>query len=119
MDQDGSGMAIGTLGDLKTDGKTVLLRLDLNSPIDPTSNIILDDKRFREHVPTIQALKNSRIVILTHQSRPGKKDFTTLEAHAEKLSHLIGKPVRYIDDIFGSCGTGVSPRPSQRGGPHA
>ncbi len=88
MDQDGSGMAIGTLGDLKTDGKTVLLRLDLNSPIDPTSNIILDDKRFREHVPTIQALKNSRIVILTHQSRPGKKDFTTLEAHAESFPTL-------------------------------
>ena len=102
MDQGGSGKAIGTLSDLKTDGKTVLLRLDLNSPIDPTSNVILDDKRFREHVPTIQALKNSRVVILTHQSRPGKKDFTTLEAHAEKLSHLIGKPVWYVDDIFGS-----------------
>ena len=99
----GSGTGIGTLKELKPDGKTVLLRLDLNSPIDPASNTILDDKRFREHVPTIQALKNSKVVILTHQSRPGKKDFTSLEAHAEKLSHLIGKQVRYIDDIFGSC----------------
>jgi len=94
-------MPIGTIRDLGCDGKTVLLRLDLNSPIDPTSNIILDDKRFREHLPTIRALSDSRVVIVTHQSRPGKKDFTTLEAHAEKLSQLLGKPVRYVDSIFG------------------
>jgi phosphoglycerate kinase len=83
--------------------KTVLLRLDLNSPIDPSSHTILDDKRFREHLPTIQALQASRLVILTHQSRPGKKDFTTLEVHAGKLEQLINRPVRYIDDIFGHC----------------
>jgi phosphoglycerate kinase len=94
-------MQIGTIRELKCSGKTVLLRLDLNSPIDPTSNLILDDKRFREHLPTIRALPDSRVVIVTHQSRPGKKDFTTLEAHAEKLEQLLGKPVRYVDSIFG------------------
>jgi len=95
-------MPIGTIRDLGAEGKTVLLRLDLNSPIDPTSNLILDDKRFREHLPTIHALEKSRVVIVTHQSRPGKKDFTTLEAHAEKLEQLLGKPVLYVDSIFGS-----------------
>jgi phosphoglycerate kinase len=94
-------MTIGTIKELGAQGKTVLLRLDLNSPIDPTSNLILDDKRFREHIPTIKALAGSRVVIVTHQSRPGKKDFTTLEAHAEKLEQLIGKPVTYVDSIFG------------------
>ncbi|HVN74189.1 MAG TPA: phosphoglycerate kinase [Methanoregula sp.] len=94
-------MPIGTIRDLKCDGKTVLLRLDLNSPIDPTSSLILDDKRFREHIPTIHALESSRVVIVTHQSRPGKKDFTTLEAHAEKLEQLLKKPVQYVDSIFG------------------
>jgi phosphoglycerate kinase len=94
-------MSIGTMRELGCDGKTVLLRLDLNSPIDPTSNLILDDKRFREHLPTIRALSNSRVVIVTHQSRPGKKDFTSLEAHAEKLEQLLGKPVTYVDSIFG------------------
>ena len=94
-------MPIGTIRDLGAEGKTVLLRLDLNSPIDPTSNLILDDKRFREHLPTIHALEKSRVVIITHQSRPGKKDFTTLEAHAEKLEQLLGKPVTYVDSIFG------------------
>ncbi|HNO07920.1 MAG TPA: phosphoglycerate kinase [Methanoregulaceae archaeon] len=92
---------IGLLGETPCAGKTVLLRLDLNSPIDPSTNSILDDKRFREHIPTIQALRESRLVIITHQSRPGKKDFTTLEAHADKLEQLAKRPVRYIDDIFG------------------
>ena len=94
-------MPIGTIRELGCEGKTVLLRLDLNSPIDPTSNLILDDKRFREHLPTIRALSDCRVVIVTHQSRPGKKDFTPLEAHAEKLEHLLGKPVTYVDSIFG------------------
>lgn len=96
-------MAIGSLRDYDCAGKTVLLRLDLNSPIDPASQVILDDKRFREHVPTIQALDSSRVVIITHQSRPGKKDFTTLEAHAGKLAQLLKHPVTYIDDITGRC----------------
>ena len=94
-------MPIGTMKELGAEGKTVLLRLDLNSPIDPTSNLILDDKRFREHIPTIRALGKSRVVIVTHQSRPGKKDFTTLEAHVEKLEQLLGTPVTYVDSIFG------------------
>jgi phosphoglycerate kinase len=94
-------MQIGTISELECAGKTVLLRLDLNSPIDPTSNLILDDKRFREHLPTIRALSDSRVVIVTHQSRPGKKDFTTLESHAEKLEQLLGKQVKYIDSIIG------------------
>jgi len=92
---------IGTLSGRENFDGTALLRLDLNSPIDPSSNQILDDKRFREHLPTIRALESSRLVIITHQSRPGKKDFTTLEAHAEKLERLLQRPVTYVDDILG------------------
>jgi len=96
-------MNFGTLADIETRGKTVLVRVDFNSPIDPSSNTILDDKRFREHVPTLQALEDARVVVLAHQSRPGKKDFTTLAAHADKLERLLGMPVTYVDDIIGSC----------------
>jgi phosphoglycerate kinase len=98
-----NGVKFGTLGNLDRLRGTVLLRCDLNSPIDPDSGLILDDKRFCEHLPTIQALGDARCVILTHQSRPGKKDFTTLEPHAEKLSRLLSRPVNYVDDIFGRC----------------
>ncbi|MDD4127641.1 MAG: phosphoglycerate kinase, partial [Methanomicrobium sp.] len=96
-------MKFGTLDDIDTNRKNVLLRVDFNSPIDPASNIILDDKRFREHAPTVKNLSDSKLVIVTHQSRPQKKDFTTLQAHAERLERLIGRPVEYIDDIFGRC----------------
>jgi len=94
---------IGTLADVGKLTGTVMLRVDFNSPIDPSSNQILDDKRFREHLPTVQALEDTRLVVLTHQSRPGKKDYTTLEAHAAKLERLLGRPVTYVDDIFGRC----------------
>jgi len=94
---------IATLADAGNLTGTVMLRVDFNSPIDPSTNQILDDKRFREHLPTVQALEDTRLVVLTHQSRPGKKDFTTLEAHAAKLERLLGRPVTYVDDIFGRC----------------
>lgn len=96
-------MEIGTLADAGRLKGTVMLRVDFNSPIDPSSNQILDDKRFREHLPTVQALEDSRLVILTHQSRPGKKDYTPLEAHAARLERLLGRQVTYVDDIFGRC----------------
>ncbi len=96
-------MNFGTLADIETRGKTVFVRVDFNSPIDPSSNTILDDKRFREHIPTLQAMEDARVVVLAHQSRPGKKDFTTLAAHADKLERLMNIPVTYVDDIFGSC----------------
>jgi phosphoglycerate kinase len=94
--------SIGTLDEVRWAGRTVLLRLDLNSPIDPFSNQILDDKRFREHLPTLERLREAKLVVITHQSRPGKKDFTTLEAHAARLGRLLHRPVRYLDDIIGA-----------------
>ncbi len=87
-----------TLDDVDYEGKSVLLRLDINAPI--IDSTILDTTRFESHVPTLRDLENSKVVILAHQSRPGKKDFTTLESHAKVLSGLIGKPVEYMDEIF-------------------
>ena len=68
-----------TLDDFNFDEKRVVLRVDINCPIDPNTGEILDDKRIREIKNTITELinKDAKIVILAHQSRPGKKDFTT------------------------------------------
>ena len=90
-----------TIDDINIQGKTVLCRLDLNSPMDP-KGIILDDSRFRSHLTTLKELEESKVVILSHQSRPGKSDFTTMEPHSKLLSKLMRKNVEYIDDIFGS-----------------
>ncbi len=81
--------------------KRVLLRVDFNSPMDPSGNI-LDDKRIKSHLETLRKLEDCRVVLMAHQSRAGKKDYTTLEAHARAATRLLRREVTYIDDIFGS-----------------
>jgi len=90
-----------TLSDIELAGRSVLVRVDLNSPMDP-KGVILDDMRFRSHLPTLRELSECKVVLLAHQSRPGKRDFTTMKPHARLLSRLLGKRVAYVDDIFGS-----------------
>jgi phosphoglycerate kinase len=91
-----------TFDDVTLEGKTVILRVDINSPIDPSTGNILSDTRIRSHIETIRQLKNSKTVILAHQSRPGKSDFTTLGKHAKYISNILKRPVKYIDDLVGS-----------------
>ncbi|MEA1905087.1 MAG: phosphoglycerate kinase [Candidatus Hadarchaeota archaeon] len=97
-------MAFKTLDDVEVKGKAVLVRVDINSPIDPESKEILDDTRIRECSKTLIELmsKGAKVVVLAHQGRPGREDFTTLEKHAQKLSNTLGRQVKYVDDIFGT-----------------
>ena len=90
-----------TMDDIILDNKRVLVRVDFNSPMDPNGNI-LDDKRIKSHLDTLRALEDCRVVLMAHQSRAGKKDYTTLEAHARLATRLLRRDVVYIDDIFGS-----------------
>ncbi len=95
-------MALLTIKDFDLSGKTVLLRADINSPLDPRSGRILDSSRIRSYIPTLEMLSNSKAVLLAHQSRPGKSDFTTLVSHGELLGRLLKRRVSYVDDVFGS-----------------
>ena len=93
-----------TLDDVKVKDKVVLLRVDFNSPVDPESKKIIDDARIRAHgETTIKELaeKGAKVVILAHQGRKGDPDFIPLKQHAETLSKVLGKPVKYVDDVFG------------------
>ncbi|HEC90020.1 MAG TPA: phosphoglycerate kinase [Thermoplasmatales archaeon] len=92
-----------TLDDIDVEGKTVLLRVDFNMPLDRDTLKILDDTRIRRVLPTINDLiyRHAKIVILAHQGRQGSWDFTSLEQHAQVLQELLGKPVRFVDDIHG------------------
>ncbi len=92
--------AFFTLDDFDLSGRTVLLRVDINSPIDPATKSLLNDARLREHLATIRDLRGSKVVVLAHQSRPGKDDFTSLEPHAERLSALLGRPVKFVDGLY-------------------
>src|SRR5438132_1942673 len=90
-----------TMDDFDLSGRTVLLRVDINSPIDPATGELLNDARIREHLTTIRELRGSKVVLLAHQSRPGKDDFTTLEVHADRIGALLGRPVQYVPSLFG------------------
>jgi len=90
-----------TLEDFDVRDKAVLLRLDINSPLDPKNNQLLDDGRIRATKPTLDALAEARVAVLSHQSRPGEEDFTTLEPHAMALQRTCSQRVTFIDDVMG------------------
>ena len=90
-----------TLDDADLKGKTVYLRADINSPLDPNSKRILDATRIEAVTPTIKDLRDSKVVLGAHQSRPGRYDFTSLELHARVLQMYLEQEVKYTDDIIG------------------
>jgi phosphoglycerate kinase len=93
-----------TMDDLDFKDKVALVRVDFNSPIDTDKKKILEDTRIRVHgETTIKELsqKGAKVVILAHQGRPGEQDFIPLEQHAKALNRILGKPVKYVNDLFG------------------
>lgn len=93
-----------TLDNIKVKDKVVLVRVDFNSPIDPKTHKILEDTRIRAHgETTIKELaeKGAKVVVLAHQGRRGDPDFIPLKQHAEILGKILGKPIKYVDDVFG------------------
>ena len=92
-----------TLEDFNFKDKTVLLRVDINCPLDKATLKIINDSRIRRVIPTIRELigKQAKLVILAHQSRKGKWDFTSLEQHSERLAKHLNYPVKYVDDVMG------------------
>lgn len=92
-----------TLEDFDFKDRTVLLRVDINCPLDKESLAIINDSRIRRIIPTVRELmgKRAKVVILAHQSRKGKWDFTSLEEHSRRLARHLNSPVRYVDDVMG------------------
>ncbi|MEE2759485.1 MAG: phosphoglycerate kinase [Candidatus Thermoplasmatota archaeon] len=93
--------SILTLADAGLAGKRVLLRVDVNSPLDPVTKDFLDDSRLRRILPTLRKLANARVIILAHQSRPGKVDFTDMSAHSDLLGRLLGRTITFVPDVCG------------------
>ncbi len=96
-------MDFKTLDDIEAEEKTVIVRIDINSPIDPETGEIMDDNRIEKCSDTITELsdRGAKVVVIAHQGRPGGEDFTTMEKHAEKMSEVFNKEVSYVDDLFG------------------
>ena len=92
-----------TLDDIDVRRKTVLLRVDFNMPLDKNTLEILDTTRMKLVLPTLRDLldQEAKVVILAHQGRKGSWDFISLERHAKALQELLGRQVRFVDDVYG------------------
>jgi phosphoglycerate kinase len=87
-------------------GKTVLMRIDINTPLDPETGEFLNDFRLRSNVGPIVSLldRHCKLVLLAHQGDPGEGyEFTSMRNHAQYLSNLCNKPVKFVADIFGDA----------------
>ncbi|MGY1632866.1 phosphoglycerate kinase [Geodermatophilus sp. SYSU D01186] len=86
-------------------GRRVLVRADLNVPLDKSTRAITDDGRIRASLPTLQALRDAgaRVVVAAHLGRPkGAPDPQySLAPVAERLGELLGVPVPLAADVAG------------------
>jgi phosphoglycerate kinase len=88
-----------TIDDLNLTDKKILLRCDFNVPM--KYNKIIDNKRIKEAIPTIEKLinSNSKLVICSHLGKPNAYDINlSLKPIAEELSNLLNKKIIFIDD---------------------
>ncbi|NQT75893.1 MAG: phosphoglycerate kinase [Candidatus Omnitrophica bacterium] len=91
--------------DIDIRGKRVLMRVDFNVPLDKDLKID-DDARIKAALPTIRyAIENgARVILMSHLGRPKGKvqDSMRLDPVAERLSALLGKDVKKLNDCVGS-----------------
>jgi phosphoglycerate kinase len=98
------GARIPSIDDLEVAGKAVLLRVDINSPIDPQTGRLADFNRIDKSLPTIRDLadRGARLVLIAHQGDTlDYHNLTGLSQHAEALAERLGRPVQFIDDVAG------------------
>ncbi len=92
--------SIKDLGDIK--GKTALVRVDVNVPLDENKNVT-DDTRIQAIVPTVKYLKDkgAKIVLMAHLGRPkGEKNMEfTLEPVAKYMSKVFGEEIVFIPSV--------------------
>merc|ERR1712228_617979 len=97
------GKSIEDLGDADLKGKKVLIRCDVNVPLD--GKTITDDTRIRSSIPTIEFLKEKGaiVTVCSHLGRPkdGPEDKFSLGPCAERMGELLGQTVALAPDCIG------------------
>lgn len=96
-------MAKKSVEDLNVAGKKILMRVDFNVPL--KDGLVRDDTRIRAALPTIEMLlsRGASLVLATHLGRPKGEPHPDLRLDpvATRLSELLGKPVRKLDQVVG------------------
>ncbi|WP_182865490.1 phosphoglycerate kinase [Rhodopirellula sp. JC639] len=106
-------MAKKTIDQVDVAGKTVLMRVDFNVPLDDTQTIT-DDRRIRMALPSIKSVvdRGGKLILMSHLGRP-KGDPSdaakfSLAPAAKRLGELLGKPVAFANDTVGEDATAKS-----------
>jgi phosphoglycerate kinase len=93
-----------TVRDIDVAGKRVLMRVDFNVPLDAERHIT-DDTRIRAALPTIQYVLDhgAALILMSHLGRPDGKvvEKLSLAPVAQRLSELLGRPVKMAEDCIG------------------
>lgn len=92
-----------TVRDVDIDGKRVLMRVDFNVPL--SDGAVADDVRIRAALPTIEYLleHDAKVILMSHLGRPKPEthDQFRMDPVADRLSDLLGRPVRKLDAVVG------------------
>ncbi len=99
-------MAKKSISDLAVSGKTVLMRVDFNVPLDAACSVT-DDRRIREALPSIRSVvdRGGRLVLCSHLGQPKDgEDLAkySLQPAAAVLAGLLGRPVAFATDTVGT-----------------
>ncbi|MDJ0924484.1 MAG: phosphoglycerate kinase [Acidimicrobiia bacterium] len=95
---------IASIDEFDVRGRRVLLRVDINSPLDPETKRISNENRINKSLPTIADLADggARLVIIAHQGDVlDYHNLVSTEEHAAILTEKLGRPVGFIDDVAG------------------
>ena len=95
-------MAKKSIADVNVAGKTVLMRVDFNVPLDDNCNVT-DDRRVRMAIPSIKSVidRGGKLILCSHLGRPepGQDNSKeSLKPAADVLATLLGKPVAFATD---------------------
>ena len=96
------GIGKKTIRDIEVAGKRVLMRADLNVPME--AGAITDDTRIRESLPTIQYLLDhgAKVIVCSHLGRPkGPDPELSLAPVAGRMGNLLGQEVLFAEDCVG------------------
>jgi len=97
-------MSVRTLDGADLKGKRVLVRVDLNVPME--NGRVADRTRLERVIPTIQEIadKGGKVVLLSHFGRPkGRDPEQSLKPIAAALSDVLGRPVAFAEDCIGEA----------------